>query len=816
MDNSIPIQLEPLIYYIKNSKNLNLDRLKLGIEYFCKNYSYNLKNDFFNKIDISYNCQSTKEFSYEPDYKAFLEHLTGLDGECVFLLRDTYDLMKQYQRKTGEGIGIVINRGYLFDNEQEYFELLQLFYETLILSTNYESFLKQYEISFNTFIEKGKLQNKAIEIAEYIEASLHQDKIYWIDIGLNFTFNLFGFFSLKKYSRRNIEQEILLFSAYPWLENIFKNNFYSNKLELVNAIEIDSAHKYEQEIVDKSKGAIMGFAIGDSLGFPVAGINYTDLKSFIKIPISGFENNKMHPFFNHLNKAQYTDNTILMLLTCNNIISNEGFKIDDYLRELKKWGENIIVNKYEERWAGPTALAAVKKLIEGYSEELSGSTNTMSCSSTYRVIPLGIFYRTSINSIVKLSEKIGSITHNSEISKTGCIITSLIISNLLNGFTPMHSVITSIKLIEEKESNSALTNSIQDVINWYNELDVDNARIRYGTGSSISKTLPLAIYYFLKFSDNFEKGIIAAANSYRNDSPVEKKKLQHLGFIEQMQECDGGNTDGIAGLTGAFLGAHLGLSKIPNNFKEIENNKLLIESATKLVRSDLKPIIIFDIDNTILTSYKLYDNLYKLTSRDIWNVEFAMTLNPDGSKDNAFSQLTNNEILAKRISQLGLDKSKSGNFFKIFDKNYSKIKNTEHSIIFPNVDKLFDKLSNCNLVLLSTGTRKIQIDLLFRFGILHYFNLEHSMFVGDFIDKKEAIESIWKRQKGSLIVHISDSPNDMSAVKQANIETARIAVGTTISGVIDKESLLNSGADYVVHDYSDKTINNLLKFLRLN
>lgn len=578
----------PMIRFIKKTSQENkisLEEFRQGMNDFCFNYPNSFKNEFFDKVGIKYKEEKNKNLSYEKEFASFIRFLTSQKEEAVFLLRDTYETLKKYQSQTNKGFGILLNRKYISSDEEVYFKLIEIFYLSLLNSSNKKSFFTEYEKQFNLLIKNKKLKEKAEEIAEFIEKSTIFKSILWVDIGLNFTFGLFGYFSVKNFSKKKIKQDILLFSVYPWLNNIFENEFFSLKEEFVNPIEFDSVNTYEQEMIEKSQGSIAGFAIGDSLGFPVAGIDKSNIKNYFKKKLNDFEENKKHPYFKHLRKGQYTDNTKMLLISSNNIIQNKGFSLNSYIEELKKWGKFIISKPENERWAGPTALNAVKNLLNGKSHKNSGSKTTKSCSSTYRVIPLGITYRNSFRIINKLSFEVGGITHNSEISKSGCFIVSQIIANLMNGFLPEQAVKSSINLNKKNENNKKLINNLNYVSKNYQKLSIASVRKRFGTGSPIFQTLPLAVFCFLKYQNDFEKGILAAANSYRDDTKTEQKRLKKLSYEEQMQECDGGNTDGIAGLTGAFLGVHLGINKIPQKFLKIENKNKLLEIGKELVRA---------------------------------------------------------------------------------------------------------------------------------------------------------------------------------------------------------------------------------------
>jgi len=85
-----------------------------------------------------------------------------------------------------------------------------------------------------------------------------------------------------------------------------------------------------------------------------------------------------------------------------------------------------------------------------------------------------------------------------------------------------------------------------------------------------------------KYKNDFEKAVLAAANSFREDSTEEKERIKDFSWKEQLIEAEGGNTDGIAGLTGAFSGARNGINSIPEKFKSVENYKNLINLGYKL------------------------------------------------------------------------------------------------------------------------------------------------------------------------------------------------------------------------------------------
>ncbi len=273
----------------------------------------------------------------------------------------------------------------------------------------------------------------------------------------------------------------------------------------------------------------------------------------------------------------------MLLISAQDILKNKSFNINSYQKTLTSWFNNLKRNKQKERWLGPTAFKAFEKLSKGGNYKTSGSKSTESCSSTYRAIPLGIFYRNNLKELGKYTNISSAITHNSNISKTGSLIVNLIISNLMNGNLPDIAVKSALKIVIETKENKKLLDNIKDAVKFSKSKTIKEAREYFGSGSPIHQTLPLTIYCFLKSPSNFEKAILWATNSYRDDTTEDEKRLQGLSWKQQLQEAKGGNTDGIAGLTGAFLGAHLGKDKIPKKFMKIENKDYITKIGKELI-----------------------------------------------------------------------------------------------------------------------------------------------------------------------------------------------------------------------------------------
>ena len=228
----------------------------------------------------------------------------------------------------------------------------------------------------------------------------------------------------------------------------------------------------------------------------------------------------------------------------------------------------------------------------------------------------------------------------------------------------------------------------------------------------------------------------------------------------------------------------------------------------------IKSLLIFDIDNTLVASHGIYDEIYRLTSSEILGKEFVMTKNPDGSPDLIFSKMSNPEILKNRLDQLGIDISSvdEKHFFKKFDDNAQKVAEVSDFKIFDGVKNLVKELSRGRkLVILTSGSRKLQTTILKRANLLEFFDLSQSLFLGDYTSKREAIEKIYQQNQTSIVAHFGDAPKDMTAIHESNIDVKKIAIGVTIARLSTPEALREAGADFIIENYDSQTLSDLEK-----
>ncbi|MDP9190452.1 MAG: ADP-ribosylglycohydrolase family protein [Acidobacteriota bacterium] len=579
--------------YIRRTMNVGADarfqhRLQQGLAVFCFNNTDEFKSAFLTRTGLSAIPAPAKHADGQA-FNAFTNQLLGLQRECIFLLRDTYEVMSEYQRAGGRGFGMVVNRKFLCrdGDEDDYFTLVQQIYDLLPSCSSAEEFLDRYVARITTLIgDDPHWHRVASEIAHYVDTHVQTRSIVWVDWGAQFTFSLFCYASTKILGTRALEQRLYSFTAYPWLPSFFRAWFLSDDVRATLQMEHRGRRAYSAGVEDRAKGTLVGFAIGDSLGFPAAGIEGRDVSRFLRLPITGFAANGQHPFFSRLSAGQFTDNTELLLMSAKVASESAGVDIDQFAHSLADWTRQRLDQPESQRWPGPTAMEGGRRLLKGIIPSKAGSATSESCSALYRIIPVALSRRPFVTGgardVAHIIDQVCALTHRTRESRLGCQILGRILPDLLIGCPP--EVAVSAALLATKNVRHAeLHKRIGQALSESRHLSDAEARRRMGTSSLMRETLPLAVLLFLKYGDDFRSAVLAAANSFRADSEEEKARLMEYSWVEQLQMARGGNTDGIAAITGALAGCFAGARRIPPDLSKVEGVARLKAAAVHLV-----------------------------------------------------------------------------------------------------------------------------------------------------------------------------------------------------------------------------------------
>ena len=336
--------------------------------------------------------------------------------------------------------------------------------------------------------------------------------------------------------------------------------------------------------IEKYRGCLIGGAAGDALGYTV---EFLDDKSIFQ----KYGENGITEYSLVNGAAEISDDTQMTLFTANGLLlgTTRGMtrgiavKYSDYIslcykdwyktqyKDISKDEHNYswlinIPELHASRAPGNTCLSAIEQGANGTLEEPINESK--GCGGIMRVAPIGLYFyqkHYSPNEVDLIGAEAGAITHGHELGYIPAAALVHIIQLVAHDTditllaAVQESMVAMKECFPEAKYMDVLLNLMKKAIDLSSEDmdDVDAIR-ELGEGWVAEETLAIAIYCSLKYSNSFDKAIIAAVNH-------------------------GGDSDSTGAVTGNIMGAYLGMRGIPEKYIEhLELKDTILEIADDL------------------------------------------------------------------------------------------------------------------------------------------------------------------------------------------------------------------------------------------
>lgn len=297
------------------------------------------------------------------------------------------------------------------------------------------------------------------------------------------------------------------------------------------------------EMLDQFRGCLLGLAVGDALGAPVAGLTAAEIvehhgKVTELLPGGSFPRQA----------GETTDDTALALALLESYVELEGFDPHDIAERFLEWYRRGALG------AGNLTCIACENLLYGYNFERAGydawqglpESLRQGSGSLMRAAPTGLLRYHDHVHLVGESRVISGITHYDERCKLSCVCLNLAIAHLLlvgiDGFLD-----ELLEFIEPR--NTVLGYALRAVPS----LRVDDLR---ATGYVVD-TLTTALWAAL-YCDEFEEGLALLVGR-------------------------GGNADTVGAVGGALLGARFGVDAIPVRWLDLLQDRQRIDDGARML-----------------------------------------------------------------------------------------------------------------------------------------------------------------------------------------------------------------------------------------
>ncbi len=322
------------------------------------------------------------------------------------------------------------------------------------------------------------------------------------------------------------------------------------------------------DYLNKFKGALLGLAIGDTLGNPFNGELRKDILSKFERFETFINKNKRKMF------KSYADNTQLAIHVAEALIQGKGFNINILIRELIKWLDDPPLG---DAFTCISSISKLKKNVPWKEISMkSGGSGTLA-----RTTPLALFYNNNLETLQEVAELTSLITHTHLGASGSAVVLARSIAYLinhqpndeffLNDF--MDQLIISLSNSQKPEWDVIIDKlhilsrkfdlSAESGLIKFSQIGVEPSYyIEHYFGKAFIhpyalSTLICTLFLFIKQLDSFEE------------------------YIYTISTAGGGATAAAVG--GAMAGAFHGYSNIPTKLtKIVKDSKYILNVAERL------------------------------------------------------------------------------------------------------------------------------------------------------------------------------------------------------------------------------------------
>jgi len=275
-------------------------------------------------------------------------------------------------------------------------------------------------------------------------------------------------------------------------------------------------------MLKKFKGCLLGAAIGDALGMPneSASPNLNKMKYGYRRPYKGHPNEG-------LNAGQYTDDTQMMILV-GTLLADGKYNEDRYAAALRE-----LYTRGALRFPDGSVSAACEHMTKGNVPQKGVKSTTSGC------LPVGVPFALAFPDMSEACERAVracNITHSHPATHAAISTFVTLLYHALNESPDPVERAVQKALAEDEVLGGKIRNAL---LLEKDGMETETALLKIGNDVSVYQTLPIAFFLISRYT--------------------------HPPDLLTVSANTGGNTDTIALLCGAYLGAAKGIDALPED-----------------------------------------------------------------------------------------------------------------------------------------------------------------------------------------------------------------------------------------------------------
>lgn len=321
---------------------------------------------------------------------------------------------------------------------------------------------------------------------------------------------------------------------------------------------------------DRAQGAFYGLALGDALGMPTQSFSraqiitrFGQITGLVDAPAD-------QPIAPNMPKGSITDDTEQAILVAQLLVDGNGHIDPNTLAQRLIAWEAEMQAKGSQDLLGPSTKRAIEMILAGHSPEESGRYGTTN-GAAMRIAPVGIAADISQpDRFIKAVVQACQVTHNTSLGIASAAAVAAVISSGLNGKKLEHALNagTEMAYIAEHHGHWVAGGRIGPRIRW----------ARHASHECNPDNLGDLLYDVIGTSVASQESVVAAFALAQRVASGSLSSFNALCIAASI----GGDTDTIAGILGAMLGACAGLEQWP---------QALIQQVKEVNSLQLEPLV---------------------------------------------------------------------------------------------------------------------------------------------------------------------------------------------------------------------------------
>ncbi|WP_350646863.1 ADP-ribosylglycohydrolase family protein [Pseudomonas sp. HY13-MNA-CIBAN-0226] len=303
--------------------------------------------------------------------------------------------------------------------------------------------------------------------------------------------------------------------------------------------------------LNRALGAFYGLALGDALGMPTQSLSRADIKARFGQINDLQDAGPDQPIAANMPAGSITDDTEQAILVGQLLIEGQGrIEPSELAQRLIEW-EAEMRAKGSQDLLGPSTKRAIEMILAGHSPAEAGRYGTTN-GAAMRITPVGIAADIAdperfIQSVVQACQ----VTHNTTLGISSAAAVAAVVSAGVNGMDLGAALNLGQHLAQQAESHGhwVAGGRIASRISWARTISVDSDKA----------LLADLLYDVIGTSVASQESVVVSFALAQQVAIGEMNAFEALCMAASL----GGDTDTIAAILGAMLGACLGLESWP-------------------------------------------------------------------------------------------------------------------------------------------------------------------------------------------------------------------------------------------------------------